>query len=375
MAGIYIHIPFCKKKCHYCNFFSSPSQKHRGDIVPALIKEIELQKEYLNEEISSIYFGGGTPSLLNFEEINRLIETVNRHFSCNPEAEITLEINPDDVSNEKVSEWKQTKVNRMSLGVQSFYDNDLKYLNRIHEEGQSEKAIELLQDAGYKNLSIDLIYGQPSLGQGHWRENLKKTLSFNIPHISAYLLTVEPNTNLEFLIKKGKLATPSEAEAINEFHFLCEFMRENNYVHYEISNFCQPGFISKHNSSYWNNTPYLGIGPSAHSFDKDSRQWNCCNIQEYIEKLQQNVLPFEREVLTSEQKYNEYIMTAIRTIKGINSLYILQNFGEKYFEFFHKQIKKLDVSNWFVISDSHYSLTDNGMLFSDLISSSLFVEE
>jgi oxygen-independent coproporphyrinogen-3 oxidase len=375
MAGIYIHIPFCKKKCHYCNFFSSPSQKHREDIVPALIKEIELQKDYLNEEISSIYFGGGTPSLLTFEEINQLIDAVKQNYTCNPEAEITLEINPDDVSPEKVSAWKQTKVNRMSLGVQSFYANDLKYLNRVHEEGQSEKAIELLQEAGYKNLSIDLIYGQPSLGMGHWRENLKKTLSFNIPHISAYLLTVEPNTNLEFLIKKGKLATPSEAEAINEFHVLCEFMRENQFIHYEISNFCQPGFISRHNSSYWNNTPYLGIGPSAHSFNRDSRQWNCSNIAEYVEKIQQNILPFEHEVLTIEQKYNEYVMTAIRTIQGINTHFILQNFGEKYVDFFLKQVNKLDTSHWFTIHDGNYVLTDNGMLFSDLISSSLFIEE
>ncbi len=375
MAGIYIHIPFCRKKCHYCNFFSTPSVKHRKAIVPALIKEIAFQRNYLNEPIDTIYFGGGTPSLLVDDEINRIIDTIYDNFLISDKPEITLEANPDDINTQKIREIKQTPVNRMSLGVQSFYANDLKYLNRVHEENQSEFALKKLQNAGFTNVSIDLIYGAPSLGMGHWKENLQKAIDFKVPHISAYALTVELNTNLEVLIDKRKLAAVSEAETINQFKYLMSFMKEQGFIHYEISNFCKPGFESKHNSAYWDGTPYLGVGPSAHSFDKTSRQWNVSNLEKYLETLEANELSFEKENLDIVQKHNEYIMTALRTHKGINLRFMETEFGDIFYNTFIEKLKKYDASGWLNITEQTVCLTDEGKLFADSISAELFTNE
>lgn len=373
MAGIYIHIPFCKKKCHYCNFFSTPSGKFRELLVPALVKEIELQQSYLNEEIKTIYFGGGTPSLLSGDEINMTIDAVCKHFPVSANPEVSIEVNPDDISPAKIREFRSTAVTRVSMGVQSFYAPDLKYLNRLHEEGQGEYAIKSLQDAGYENLSIDLIYGAPSLGMGHWKENLNKTIEFSVPHISAYALTVEPNTNLEVLISKRKLAAVSEAETINQFKYLMGFLKDLGFVHYEISNFCLPGFESRHNSSYWDGTPYLGVGPSAHSFNRISRQWNASHLDKYIAGIEQNQIPFEREILTPDQKYNEYIMTSLRTHKGINADFVKTEFGSTYSVHLSASLRKYDASGWIETADNTICLTDEGKLFSDLISSELFI--
>jgi oxygen-independent coproporphyrinogen-3 oxidase len=373
MSGIYIHIPFCKKKCHYCNFYSTPSGKFRDTLVPALIKEIELQKNYLDEEISTIYFGGGTPSLLNGDEINSIIDSVYKTFRVIPSPEITLEANPDDITQQKIKEFRSSPISRLSLGIQSFFAEDLKYLNRLHEEGQSEYAIKSLQDAGYENLSIDLIFGMPSLGMGHWKENLHKAIDFSVPHISAYALTVEPNTNLEVLINKNKLAGVSEAETINQFKYLMSFLKDRGFIHYEISNFCLPGFESRHNSAYWDSTPYLGIGPSAHSFNRTSRQWNCSNLEKYIESINHNKLPFEREVLTVDQKYNEYIMTSLRTNKGVSAEIVKNEFGEKYADYLIESIRKYVSAGWLGTLNDNICLTDEGKLFSDLISSELFI--
>ncbi|MEI6851776.1 MAG: radical SAM family heme chaperone HemW [Bacteroidota bacterium] len=373
MAGIYIHIPFCKKKCHYCNFFSTPSNKFREAFVPSVIKEIELQKAYLDEEVNTIYFGGGTPSLLSGEELNNIFDSIQRNFQIGDTPEITMEVNPDDISAAKIKEIRNTPVTRISIGVQSFYAMDLKYLNRVHEEGQGEYAIKSLQDAGYDNLSIDLIFGAPSLGMGHWKENLNKTIEFSVPHISAYALTVEPNTNLEVLISKRKLAAVSEAETINQFKYLMSFLKEQGFIHYEISNFCLPGFTSIHNSSYWDGPPYLGVGPSAHSFDRTSRQWNCSHLDQYIGSIEQNSLPFEREVLTPDQKYNEYIMTSLRTAKGLNAEFVEKEFGENYADHMMASLHKYDSGDWIETLNNNICLTDEGKLFSDLISSELFI--
>jgi oxygen-independent coproporphyrinogen III oxidase len=375
MAGIYVHFPFCRKKCHYCNFFSTPSSKHRDVFVPSLLKEIELQKDYIDEEVKTIYFGGGTPSLLNGDEINRIIESVYQNFNVSATPEITMEANPDDINPEKVKQIRLTAVNRFSLGVQSFFAPDLKYLNRTHEEDQSECAIKSLQDGGLTNVNIDLIYGTPSLGMGHWKENLNKSVEFQIPHISAYALTVEPHTNLDVLINKSKLQPVSEAETINQFKYLMGFMKEKGFLYYEISNFCRPGFESQHNSAYWNGTPYLGLGPSAHSYNRISRQWNIANLENYIESINQNKVPFETEILTKDQKYNEYIMTSLRTSRGINTLFVKTEFGTDYFNYLEKTLQKYTDSSWIVIEDTVISLTDEGKLFCDMISSDLFVND
>jgi len=375
MSGIYIHIPFCRKKCHYCNFFSTPSGKHRDAFVPALIKEIVLQKAYLEEAITTIYFGGGTPSLLSSDQINRIVDAIFDNYDVSDKPEITLEANPDDINAEKIKELNHTMVNRMSVGVQSFYANDLKYLNRTHEENQSEYTIKSLQDAGFANLSIDLIYGAPSLGMGHWKENLRRTVEYQVPHISAYALTVEPNTNLEVLISKQKLAAVSEAETVNQFKYLMSFLREQGFIHYEISNFCLTGFESKHNSAYWDGTPYLGVGPSAHSYNKISRQWNVANLDKYIASIGENEIPFEKEELTKIQKHDEYIMTSLRTNKGINLDFVKSEFGDLYNNSLIKKLKKYENSDWLEVTKQNVSLTDEGKLFADLISSELFMNE
>lgn len=335
------------------------------------MKELELQSSYLDEAVKTIYFGGGTPSLLTSDEINSIIDSIHGNYNVINTPEITLEANPDDITAEKIKQIRQTPVTRVSIGVQSFYYQDLKYLNRVHTEGLSEYAIKSLQDSGYSNLSIDLIYGIPSLGMEHWKENLYKTIDYCVPHISAYALTVEPNTNLEVLIRKNKLPPVSEAETINHFKYMMGFLKEKNYVHYEISNFCAPGYESLHNSSYWNGTPYLGIGPSAHSFNKISRQWNCSSIEKYIESIENAQIPFESETLTPEQLYNEYIMTALRTNKGINGHFVSANFGMVYSEYLNLALKRFENTGWLDFS-ANICLTDEGKLFADTITAHLF---
>ena len=373
MAGIYIHIPFCKKKCHYCNFYSIPSTKHKDDLIRALHRELILQKRYPGESISTIYFGGGTPSLLSMDEIKRLTDTVYTNYQIEKIPEITLEVNPDDISIQKVKELKTTPINRISIGVQSFFQQDLNYLNRIHDTEQAEYAVKALQDAGFENMSIDLIYGIPSLGQEHWRKNLLKAVDMQVPHISAYAITVEPNTNLDVLIRHEKLQPVSEAETAQQFRFVMGFLREKNYLHYEISNFCLPGFESKHNKSYWENIPYLGIGPSAHSFNMVSRQWNCSNLTEYMAAISDNKIPCETEILTINQKYNEYVMMSFRTSRGVSFQQLKDLFGDAYLAYFRNTLKHYENSDRLVLSNDIISLTDEGKLFADSIIADFFI--
>jgi oxygen-independent coproporphyrinogen-3 oxidase len=319
MAGIYIHIPFCKQACHYCDFHFSTSVKYKGEILQALLQEIRLQKHYLdNETIETIYFGGGTPSLLAADEINQLIDTITQLHVVAPMAEITLEANPDDLDQQKVKALRQTPVNRFSIGIQSFFDEDLAWMNRVHRSNEAEASVKRAQDAGFENITADLIYGYPLLSDQKWKHNLSKMFELGIPHISAYAMTVEPQTALAAFISKKKQPPMSEEQSAAQFNLMLEAMETNGFEQYEISNFCKPNHYSRHNSNYWKGVTYLGIGPSAHSFNGDTRQWNVANNALYMKGIgQENRIPAEIEELTQTNRLNEYIMTALRTKWGI----------------------------------------------------------
>jgi len=372
MAGIYIHIPFCKRKCHYCNFYSVPSLKWKDELTAALHNELRLQKDYLDEPVETIYFGGGTPSQLSEDEVKRLIDTVRENYTLINTPEITLEANPDDIDAQKVRELKNSEINRVSIGVQSFFHEDLKYLSRIHTSEQAEYAIKALQDAGLGNISIDFIYGMPSLGQEHWRKNLSRAVDMQIPHISAYAITVEPNTTLDVLIRNQKKQPVSEAEGANEFRYVMKYLPENNYIHYEISNFCLPGYHSRHNSMYWENKPYLGIGPSAHSFNLSSRSWNTSNLEEYITEINHNNLPVDSEVLDFNQQYNEFVLMGLRTNRGVSLNGVAGLFGPERAAYFQKILKTYGNKNLLVADGDHIYLNDEGKLFADRVISDFF---
>lgn len=373
MAGIYIHIPFCKQKCHYCNFFSQASLKNKSGFLNALHREIAFTSNYLlGEEINTIYFGGGTPSLLLFSEINEIIQKISQFHNINPGVEITLEANPDDLNQDYLFNLKKTSVNRLSIGVQSFYDEDLKYLNRLHDGERAKKSICDALEFGFQNLTIDLIYGIPGLNSEKWVENINICLDFSIPHISAYSLTVEPHTALFHLIKQGKVVSVNEEMAIQQFRYLSEKLRTEGYLHYEISNFCKQGYISQHNSNYWNGNKYLGLGPSAHSFNGFSRQWNVSSIQKYIEGIQKEEQIFEMEILKLEQRYNEYVMTSLRTIWGCDSKFIKNEFGNDFWLHFLNEAESETILGNLHEDSGVFFLTDRGKLFADGIASKLF---
>lgn len=307
MVGIYIHIPFCRQKCHYCNFFSIPSVKNKDRFLASLFSEIGMQKNYLNGvPVQTIYFGGGTPSILSGAEIGQIIDELARYQIIDEHAEITLEANPDDLTLAKIKELIKTPVNRLSIGVQSFFDDDLKYLNRIHSASEALTSVKFAIDAGFTNMSIDLIYGIPTLTDENWQRNLEVFFSLKIPHLSAYALTVEPRTNLDVLIARKKIQPVEEELTIGHFKQLMAAMKEKKYVHYEISNFCLEPYYSKHNRSYWAGKKYLGLGPSAHSYDGKSRQWNVSNLTAYNQAIENMTIPAEREELSTDQQYNEY---------------------------------------------------------------------
>ncbi len=376
MAGIYIHIPFCKKKCNYCNFFSSIALKKKSEFIDALLKEIEIQKNYLNKEtIKTIYFGGGTPSLLSQDEINKIIDKLHKYHTIDKNAEITLEANPDDLTKNKIKNLKNTSVNRLSIGVQSFFDQDLTFLSRIHNAKQSYNAIKYSQDAGFDNLNIDLIYAIPNLSNKNWKENLNISFSLQIPHISSYNLTVEDKTLLYLFIKKNKLSPVSEQQSIEQYKILLKLMEKNNYIHYEISNFCKKDRLSKHNTNYWLHKKYLGLGPCAHSFNIISRQWNIANITKYIQSMQNQTKTFEKEILSLNQKYNEYILTSLRTMWGCDIDFIKNNYGKKYYNNFLKESLQYIKNNSPQMNriKNIFFLTQNGELFADKIASDLFV--
>ncbi len=373
MAGIYIHIPFCKQACFYCDFHFSTSLKKKTTMVAALVQEIMLRKQELNnEEIETIYFGGGTPSVLSTEEITILIDAVYKNHAVVANPEITLEANPDDLSEEKIIALSKTPVNRLSIGIQSFFEKDLKLMNRAHSAKEAKKCL-TVATRYFSNISVDLIYGIPDCTHAEWKENIDIALSFGIPHISSYALTVEEKTPLESFIKKGVIKNVDDEKAQEQFYILTEELKKVNFVHYELSNFGKKDFFSKNNSSYWLGKPYLGIGPSAHSFVKKQRSWNVSNNAKYIAAITENKLPIERENLTKTDQYNEYVMTGLRTIWGVSLHKIENEFGANYLKYIEKMALKHIEQDLLYIENRILKTTKKGKFLSDGIASDLFM--
>ena len=373
MAGIYIHIPFCKSKCAYCNFFSLASESKISDYVEALKKEIVIRKSYLGDEmIKTIYFGGGTPSLLSVKNIEEIISLIDKNYEIISSPEITLEINPDTIDREKMSLLKQLGINRMSVGIQSFHDDDLMYLGRRHDSRHAMQVLDDLKQVDFEKITLDLIYGMPTLTDEKWNKNLDIFFSTGISHLSAYALTIEPKTILGQRIEKGDLQDVGEEETVRHYDILIEGTKEKGFEHYEISNFAKPGYYSQHNSIYWKDEMYLGLGPSAHSYDGRSRQWNVSNLSKYIQ-LVGNEGCFEKEILSLEDKFNEYVMTSLRTSWGCNIEKIERDYGISYKNHFLKNIERHLDSDIMIKNDNTFVLTDKGMLFADGIAADLFL--
>jgi oxygen-independent coproporphyrinogen-3 oxidase len=374
LAGIYIHIPFCKKACIYCNFHFTTSLKNKQALLDAILLEIELKKDYAGGElVETIYFGGGTPSILSRIEIVSIIKTIYQHFSVGKKPEITLEANPENLSRDYLAEIKKTGINRLSIGIQSFRDKDLKYLGRVHSASQAKDCIKNARAAGFKNITIDLIYGIPGLTKKSWLENLNMITELDIPHFSAYSLTVEEKTILSSQINKNMKYPPSEMQARQHFIDLCKFVTSMNYEHYEISNFAKKNYISKHNSSYWIGKKYIGIGPSAHSYDLVSRQWNSMVNKDYIHLIQHGKPCFTKEKLSRKDMINEKIMLSLRTSIGLKISEVHDQMSVKEKKLFD-QIIQLQIDNGYIkASDNHIFLTNEGMWFSDRIISELFL--
>lgn len=375
MSGIYIHIPFCKQACHYCDFHFSTSMKKKDDMVLALAKEIGMRKnEFENEIVETIYFGGGTPSVLSNDEINFLISEVYKNYKVVENPEITLEANPDDLSPERILELSKSPINRLSIGIQSFYEDDLKMMNRAHNSAEAKKCLEEATKY-FDNISLDLIYGIPGLSDEMWKQNIQTALDFGIPHISSYALTVEPKTALSKLIQTGKIAEPQDEVASNHFIILVEMLQKNGFIHYELSNFGKENYFSKNNSAYWLGKKYIGIGPSAHSYDGEKRGWNIANNSLYLKAIQKNELPIETEILTISDRYNEYIMTGLRTIWGVSLARIEKEFGSEYLNYLLEQSQKFLNDDLLSIENNILKPTPKGKFLTDGIASDLFYVE
>jgi len=372
MAGIYIHIPFCRKACHYCNFHFSISVKQKDEMVYAICKEVLLQRNYINEKIDTIYFGGGTPSLLSGENLKAILDKVQELFSFDANPEITLEANPDDINEKSLQQWKAIGINRLSIGVQSFFDEDLQWMNRAHNTSQALQCIKLAQANDFTNITIDLIYGTPTLSDENWQQNFETAVSLHIPHISCYALTVEPKTALEKMIAQHKIANVDAGTQSRQFELLMQWTEAAGYEHYEISNFAKPGHRSRHNSSYWQGKQYLGLGPSAHSFDGSSRQWNVANNTLYLKSIEQNTVPFEKEVLTKTQQLNEYIMTSLRTMEGLSLQFVIAKWGTDAANKIKLASKKYLNEAMMLEKDQQLILAKKGKLFADGIAAELF---
>ena len=373
MGGIYIHVPFCKQQCHYCDFHFSTSLKNKNELLNALLSEMRLRNSFFDEtKIGTIYLGGGTPSLLSADEINSLYHQLNQHFDLSKVEEVTMEANPDDLTEEKIHAYKATPINRFSIGIQSFQNDDLTYMNRAHNADQATNCIKAIQDAGWDNISIDLIYGLPTLSQEKWLDNLAKVVDLDIPHLSAYALTVEEKTPLHYAIKTGKQAPLDEKKSNQQFQHLMDFFGNKEWNQYELSNFSKPHFESKHNSSYWQQKKYLGLGPSAHSFDGKRRMWNIANNVKYIQSLKKDQLNYSQERLSETDHYNEYVLTSLRTQKGSNLNYIKTHFSSFFSGFFLKNIEKWIKNNKIEQINNCFVLTDKGKLLADFITSDFF---
>jgi len=373
LAGIYIHIPFCKQACFYCDFHFSTSLQKKDEMINSLIRELQIRKNELqNTPIETIYFGGGTPSVLSVDEIQLLMNAVYDTYPVIENPEVTLEANPDDLTEEKIRAFSMSPINRLSIGVQSFFEKDLTLMNRAHNSQEAKNCLSIATQY-FKNISVDLIYGIPNCTNQEWLENIRMALSFGISHISSYALTVEPKTALESLIKKGKIEMTSDQVAQEQFHLLTDELEKHHFVHYELSNFGKENYFSKNNTAYWLGKSYLGFGPSAHSFDGKKRSWNIRNNITYIKSLQADQLPIEREVLTKTDQYNEYIMTGLRTIWGVSLQQIEQNFGKNYRTYLQNQCKKYIQQDLLYFEDKILKTTKKGKFLVDGIASDLFM--
>ncbi|NLR64659.1 radical SAM family heme chaperone HemW [Chitinophaga varians] len=374
MAGIYLHIPFCKQACYYCNFHFSTSLARKAEMVQCLLQEIDLQKDYLGgERIDTIYFGGGTPSLLDTAELQLLLARLYSTFDVASDVEITLEANPDDLDLVKLQSLRAAGINRLSIGVQSFHEADLKWMNRAHNSQQALECIVQAQQLGFRNITIDLIYGGPTLTDEGWRQNVEQAIALGVPHLSCYALTVEPGTALDHFIRKKKMEATDPDKAARHFEQLMQWLEAAGYEHYEISNFALPGWHSQHNSSYWQGRSYLGIGPSAHSFNGHSRQWNIANNTAYIKRITAGEVPAETESLTKEMQFNEYIMTSLRTSAGCHLEWVAEKFGADQSLRLQRESKSLIAKGWMVQEGETLRLTKAGRLFADGIAADFFI--
>ncbi len=374
MAGIYIHIPFCRQACHYCDFHFSTSMAMRTQIVSAICREIALQQHYLDEPVETIYFGGGTPSLLSDGEIAQIMETLFRYFQVSEKIiELTLEANPDDLTTKQLRSLKSLGINRLSIGIQSFHPAHLKYLHRTHTERQAELCVKKAQDIGINNLSIDLMYGIPAQSHALWENDLHKALALHIPHIAAYCLTIEEKTVFGKKLKNGKLTPADEQFCAQQMQIGMQQLENANYQHYEISNFARSAAYARHNTAYWQQVPYLGVGPSAHSYNTKTRQYNISNNQRYLQAIHSGTIPAEREVLSPQNHINEYIMTSLRTIWGCRNELLRSQYHYDLLQKQQETIKLYSKKACLRVVDDVLYLTRSGKLIADKIAADLFV--
>lgn len=372
MFGIYIHIPFCKQACHYCDFHFSTSLKKRTEMVEAICEELNLRKAELPGPVETIYFGGGTPSLLTSEELEQIFTTIYRHYDVIESPEITLEANPDDLSNKRIHELAKSQINRLSIGIQSFFEQDLKLMNRAHTATEAATCISEVKKH-FDNYSIDLIYGIPEMSEERWKKNLNRALEFDVPHLSCYALTVEPRTALKKFIEKGLVPPVSDELAHKHHQILVDTLEAHGYENYEFSNFGKPGYFSRNNTAYWHGKPYLGIGPSAHSFNRDERMWNVANNSNYIKAITEGNLPMETEHLSKRDKYNEYVMTRLRTANGLVLKEVADTFGKQHLDYLLKQAQP-HIENHLLFSDGEFlRASKKGKFLTDGIAADLFL--
>lgn len=372
MSGIYVHIPFCRKACSYCNFYFSTNLKTKPDLLEALLLEVD-QRASSFEKTDTLYFGGGTPSVLTLQELDSILEKIKNKYDINPEVEVTLEANPEDINASYLDGLLQLGVNRLSMGVQSFHGEDLIFMNRNHTKSQTVLAIEMAKKAGFERINLDLIYGSPTTTDEMWRENVEEFLNLDIDHLSSYCLTSEPKTALANWIEKGKVNLDDEKSS-DQFHYLIDTLEASGYEQYEISNFCKNGSYAIHNTSYWQGRPYIGYGPAAHSFDGQKRRWNVANNQKYIQALHTQIPYFEEEKLDLKDRYNEYIMTGLRTKWGINKYQIEKQYGTQTLEYFLHERLSNPYKEWLKEDEGgNVTIAKEGKFFSDAIASSFFM--
>ena len=372
MAGIYIHIPFCKQRCYYCDFHFTTSLRNKDAIIDAIVFELEVRKDEVTENIETIYFGGGTPSIIETSDLDRIFNTIYRNYSVVSNPEVTIEANPDDVTFQKLNELKQTPINRFSVGIQSFHEKDLKFMNRAHNKVQADSCVPMIQDAGFDNITIDLIYGVPDQNQQGWLYNLEKAFELDVPHISAYALTVEEKTPLNKLIQSGKYPNVSDEKAFADFKVLIDKSKQQGFIQYEISNFGKEGYFSKHNSSYWKGKQYLGVGPSAHSYNGAERRWNVASNKIYLENIKSNDY-FEKEILSEQDVFNEYLMTGLRTIWGVSLKKISSEFNPSFIKQFQSKLALLQAEGKIVVTDDIVTISEKNKFQTDGITSDLFI--